>query len=220
VEKIVIVGSSGHAKVVIDIVEHGGRYAIVGLIDRFRTIGEQTLGYEVLGSEEVLPQLMKDRSLVGAIIAIGDNFIRAKVAMSISEMCPALCFVRAVHPRASIARDVTIGEGSVIMAGVSVNPSCSIGNHCILNTNSSLDHDSVMEEFSSLGPGATTGGNCHVGAYSAISIKATLLHEVQIGRHTIVGAGATVLKNLDSFKVAYGTPARVVRERREGERYL
>jgi sugar O-acyltransferase (sialic acid O-acetyltransferase NeuD family) len=219
-ENIVIVGSSGHAKVIIDIVEHEGRYKIAGLLDRFRSIGEQTLGYEVLGQEEDLPQLIKRRSLAGVIVAIGDNFIRAKVAMRIAEIYPALHFVHTIHPRASIAREVFIGEGTVIMAGVSVNPSCSIGRHCILNTNSSLDHDSVMEEFSSLGPGATTGGNCRIGAYSAVSIGATLIHNVRIGEHTIIGAGSAVLKNLESFTVAYGTPAKVIRERKKGDTYL
>lgn len=219
-EDIILIGSSGHAKVIIDIVEREGRYKIVGLLDRFRCIGEQTLGYKVLGKEEDLPQLAKLRALAGVIVAIGDNFVRAKVAASISEICPTLRFVHTVHPRASIAREVYVGDGTVVMAGVSVNPSCSIGRHCILNTNSSLDHDSVMEEFSSLGPNATTGGNCRIGAYSAISIGATLVHNVQVGEHTIIGAGATVLKNLDSFKVAYGVPTKVIRERRKGEKYL
>jgi len=219
-ENIVIVGSSGHAKVIIDIVEHEGRYKIAGLLDRFRSVGEQTLGYEVLGQEEDLPQLIKSQSLSGMIVAIGDNFVRAEVAMSIAEICPALHFVHAIHPRASIAKEVVIGEGTVIMAGVSVNPSCSIGRHCILNTHSSLDHDSVMEEFSSLGPRATTGGNCRIGSYSAVSIGATLIHNVRIGEHAIVGAGSAVLKNLESFTVAYGTPAKVIRERKKGDAYL
>jgi len=219
-DNVIIIGSSGHAKVIIDIVERQRRYTIVGLLDRYRKVGEQTLGYQVLGKEEDLLHLTKVYSIVGAIVAIGDNFIRSKVADRVREMCPHLPFVSATHPKASIAKDVSVGEGTVIMAGVSVNPCCSIGRLCILNTNSSLDHDSIMEDFSSLAPRATTGGNCRIGCYSAVSIGAVLIHGVHIGEHTVVGAGSTVLKSLEPFKVAYGTPAKAIRDRNAGDRYL
>ena len=78
-DNIVIIGSSGHAKVIIDIVQQQGKYNIVGLLDRFRDVGEKTLGYPVLGKEEDLPELIKAHALKGAIVAIGDNFVRSKV---------------------------------------------------------------------------------------------------------------------------------------------
>lgn len=110
--------------------------------------------------------------------------------------------------------------GAVIMAGVAVNPCSSIGRFCILNTNCSLDHDSIMNDFSSLAPRVATGGNCKIGAYTAISIGAILIHGVSVGEHTIVGANSTVLGNIESYKVVYGTPARVIRERKPGDKYL
>ena len=219
-DNIVIIGSSGHAKVVIDIVEQEGRYKIAGLLDRYRKAGDQTLGYQVLGQEEDLPELTTRHTLRGAIVAIGDNFIRSKVATCVREICPDLPFVRAIHPKASTAKDVSIGEGTVIMAGVAINPCCSIGRFCILNTNSSLDHDSVMEDFSSLAPRVTTGGNCRIGGYSAVSIGAVLIQGIHIGQHSVLGAGSTALKDLDSFKVAYGSPAKPVRDRKPGDKYL
>lgn len=219
-DNIVIIGSSGHAKVIIDIVQQEGKYKIAGLLDRHRKVDEQTLGYRVLGKEEDLPDLVNVHSLKGAIVAIGDNFIRSKVAARIREICPDLPFVRAIHPKASIATDVTIGEGVVIMAGVSINPCSSVGRFCILNTNCSLDHDSTMEDFASLAPGATTGGNCRIGKYSAISIGAVLIHGVHIGEQSVIGAASLVMKPIESFVVAYGTPAKVIRNRRPGDKYL
>jgi acetyltransferase-like isoleucine patch superfamily enzyme len=88
------------------------------------------------------------------------------------------------------------------MAGVTVNPCCSIGRFCILNTNASLDHDSSMNDFSSLAPRVATGGNCKIGACSAICIGATLVHGVSIGEHTVVGAGSTVLGDIESHQLA------------------
>ena len=217
-DRIVIFGSSGHAKVVLDIVEKEQKYQIAGLIDKFRSVGETVLGYPVLGGEEQLPEVVLQHSIKGGLIAIGDNCLRSEVAERIAKIYPPFVFLRAEHPGANIARDVTLGAGTVVMAGATINPCCSIGEFCILNTNSSLDHDSSMGAFSSLAPGAATGGAVRIGAYAAIGLGAMLLQGIEIGEHTVVGAGSTVLEDLDPCKVAYGTPARVVRERKPGEK--
>src|SRR4051812_9960438 len=132
--KVIVIGSSGHAKVVIDILEREGRSQIVGLLDRFRERGERTLGYEILGREEDLPALASRHALSGVLVAIGDNFLRAQVAAQVAGLCPGLPFAQAIHPGAWVAKDVSIGEGSVLMAGAVVNPSSRIGRFCILNT--------------------------------------------------------------------------------------
>ncbi len=219
-KNIVIIGASGHAKVIIDIVRQEGRFNIAGLLDQSKETGERVLGCPVLGKEENLPELIKSHALVGAIIAIGDNSVRSNVADRIRKISPELQFVSAVHPRASIATDVSIGEGTVVMAGALIGPSASIGRFCILNTNCSLDHDCVLQDFASLAPRAATGGNCRIGEYSAICIGAVLVHGINIGEHSVVGAGSLVMKDLETFVVAYGTPAKVIRTRNPGDKYL
>ena len=219
-DNIVLVGSSGQAKVIIDLVEKEGRYKMVGLIDAARSIGDSTLGYSVLGREIDLPALIVEYGLKGIIIAIGDNSVRAIVAATILELCPNLPFVTAVHPSASIGKQTTLGSGTVVMAGAVVNPCCQVGQFCILNTKASLDHDSVMEDFSSLAPGVTTGASCRIGTYSAVSIGAVLRHGITIGEHSVIGGGSYVTKDVEPFSIAYGTPARKIRARQQGEKYL
>jgi acetyltransferase-like isoleucine patch superfamily enzyme len=106
------------------------------------------------------------------------------------------------------------------MAGAVVNPCCQVGRFCIVNTNASLDHDCVMEDYASLAPGVTTGGNCRIGSHAAVSIGAVLRHGITIGEHSVVGAGSLVLGPVDAFSIAYGTPARKIRDRQPGDKYL
>jgi sugar O-acyltransferase (sialic acid O-acetyltransferase NeuD family) len=219
-DNIVLVGSSGHAKVIIDIVEQEGKYKIVGLIDAFRSVGETILGYNVIGLEADIPELIVEYRLKGIIIAIGDNSVRAHVAGKVVDICPELRFVTTRHPSANIGKGATIGVGTVVMAGAVVNPCCQVGRLCIVNTKASLDHDSVMEDFSSLAPGVTTGGNCRIGSYSAVSIGAVLRHGISIGEHCVIGGGSLVMNNVDPFSVAYGSPAKKIRDRQRGDKYL
>lgn len=219
-ENILILGAGGHAKVIVDIVDLQGKYNLVGIIDQNLAEKKPLLGYPLLGKEEDLPKLIKEHAIKGIIIAIGDNFIRSKAATRIKEKYPELSFSTAIHPKTIIARDVEVGEGTVIMAGVSVNPGSTLGIFCILNTNSILDHDSSMGDFSSLAPGVTVGGDCIIGGYSAIGIGATILHGIQIGEHSVIGAAALVNKRIPPYTVAHGLPAKEIRARKKGEKYL
>ncbi len=218
-QKIVVIGSSGHAKVVVDALQCEGRYSIVGLIDATQS-GAEVLGYTTVGREDDLRRLSKDHGLEGIVVAIGDNVVRARVIERLGAAHPQLGLVTAIHPSAVVANDVVIGDGSVILAGAIVNSGSTLGTGCIINTGASLDHDSRMADYSSLAPGALTGGNCRIGSCSAIGLGAVVKHGISIGDHTVIGAGATVLEDVESLRVAYGTPARVIREREVGEEYL
>ena len=216
---IVVIGASGHAKVVIDIIEQQGCHSIVGLIDTFKEPGTTLMGYHVIGREDCLPGLLAAGEITGGIIAIGHNWLRHQVVQRIRERTSGFPFVSAIHPSARIAREVLLGQGVAIMAGVSINPGTRIGDFCFLNTNASVDHDSILGEFSCLQPNAATGGNVRLGAFSAISMGANIIHNVTIGSHTVVGAGSTVLSDLPDSVVAYGTPCRAIRERKPEDNY-
>src|SRR5687768_3409918 len=204
---VLIIGCSGQARVVIDIIELQGRYRVVGFIDSFKPAGTQMRGYEVIGTEEDIPTFFRTGISLG-IVAIGDNWARARMVAHIRELQPDFKFVTAIHPDGCVARDVEIGEGTVVMAGAVINTGSRIGEFCILNTRCSIDHECTLGEYTSIAPGVTTGGRVLIGRYSAIGIGATIIHEVRIGEHAVVGAGATVLHDIPDHVVVYGTPAR------------
>jgi sugar O-acyltransferase (sialic acid O-acetyltransferase NeuD family) len=219
-QRVVIVGSSGHAKVVAEIVEREAKCTIAGLIDSFRPAGESAFGYRILGSEQALGALAESEGITGVVIAIGDNWQRARMARNITQLAPRLAFLSAVHPSATRARDVSLGSGSVVMPGAVINPGARLGQHCIVNTGATVDHDCSLADFASLAPGAVLGGTVALGEYAAVMLGAHVIHGRRIGAHALVGAGTLVLEDIPDYAVAYGSPARVVRRRTEGEAYL
>ena len=213
VESIFVLGASGHAKVVIDILERQSQWRIAGLVDTYKATGTMLMGYRVLGSEDRLPELMAQYGVGGGIVAIGDNRMRRQVALRVAAIASQFRFINAVHPYARIAREVEMGEGIAIMAGVTVNAGTRIGNFCYVNTNASVDHDNVLEPFSCLQPNSATGGNVRLGSLSVLAMGAIAVPGISIGEDTVVGAGSTVLDDMPDGVVAYGTPCRIIRSR-------
>lgn len=217
---IVLFGAGAHAHVVIDIIEKEKKNKIVGLIDSKKEVGSKFDDYLIIGRQENLKSLIKEYNIEAGIVCIGDNYWRGRVVSHIADEVPEFKFVNAIHPSCIIGKGVKIGSGNVIMGGVIINPNAQIGDHCIINTNSSLEHFCIMEHYSSLSAGVTTGGFVVIQEYTAIALGVTLFDRINIGKHTVIGSGALVTKDISDYVLAYGIPAKVVRTRQPGDKYL
>ncbi|WP_106794993.1 acetyltransferase [Aquimarina sp. Aq78] len=218
-DKILIIGASGHAKVIIETIELNANYQIHGLIDTFKPKGKKLLGYEVLGTENYIQDLV-EQGVNKGIIAIGDNWTRFLVQTRIKKLSPDFEFITVIHPSAIISPSAIVGKGSIILASVTINAHARIGDFCIMNTDANFDHDSYIQDFSSLAPGVTIGGNVSIGTCTAISLGANIIQGITIGKHSIIGAGSLILNDIDDFKLVYGVPGKEIRTVAKGENYL
>ncbi len=217
---LLIIGSSWHASVVIDAIELAGLDRIVGFLDDTVAPGTERHGYTVLGGINDAAKICAKAAIANVAVAIGDNWRRRKISSQLTKKRPGLNFPVIKHPSATVAGSAQIGKGAVILAGSHVGPGARVGDFCILNTGSSLDHDTVMENYSSIAPGVFTGGLVRIGECSAVGVGASISDRVSIGRHSVVGTGAVVVSDIPEFVVAYGNPARVQRSRNEGDEYI
>jgi sugar O-acyltransferase (sialic acid O-acetyltransferase NeuD family) len=217
---LLIIGSSWQAFVLIDAIELAGSHRIAGFLDDTVPPGTKRHGYVVLGGINHAAKVCARAGIVDVAVAIGDNWWRRKISMQIAKERPALEFPVIKHPSAIVAASAKIGKGAVILAGSHVGPGSQVGDFCIVNTGSSLDHDAVMENYASIAPGVFTGGLVRIGECSAVGVGASISDRVSIGRHSVIGTGSVVVGDIPELVVAYGNPARVRRAREQGEAYI
>jgi len=218
--KLLVIGSSGHAAVLVDAIHLSGTHRIAGYLDDTMARGTIRKGYPILGSIEDAAAICAEHNIIDAVIAVGDNWSRRHIHEKLIQRCPELKFPVVLHPSAVVSKSAEVGRGAVLLATCHVGPGSKVGAFCILNTGSSIDHDCQMHDFSSIGPGVFTGGLVHIGECSAIGVGASISDRISVGRHAVVGTGAVVVRNIPDLVVAYGNPARVKRSRPQGEAYM
>ncbi len=206
--KIIVYGASGHAKVLLDILERMSEYEIGGLIDDNPELaGQQVFGYRVLGGQEILSEV-KALGVEACIVGIGDNTIRGALANRLVEH--GLDLISAIHPSACISRDVHMGPGCAMMANAVVNADSLLGANVIVNTGATVDHDNVIGDCVHISPGVHLAGGVVVGAYSHLGTGVVVIPNISIGENVSVAAGSVVTKDLPDGIVAAGVPARVI----------
>lgn len=195
-DKIYIYGASGHGLVVADVALSCG-YKEVIFID------DGKLEYQKF--EDV----HKDYK-TPIIIGIGDNKTRAKLQQKVKQ--EGFGVATLVHPSAIISSSITLGEGIVIMPNVVINAQAKIGDGAILNTACVIEHECKIGNFVHISPNVSLAGNVQVGDFTHIGIGSSVIHGLSIGNDCIIGAGSVVVQNIDSRRLAYGNPCKVIKE--------
>ena len=119
----------------------------------------------------------------------------------------------AIHPRACMPVEVDLGHGVHIGPGATIAPHAQIGDFAVVNRSASVGHHTVLEDFVTLNPGSHVAGICRLEHGVTIGAGATVVDSLTIGRNSVIGAGSVVTRDIPSDVVAYGVPAKVVREK-------
>ncbi|MDB9375010.1 acetyltransferase [Nodularia sphaerocarpa] len=203
-------GASGHSLVVADIIRLQNDYTIIGFLDdvNYHLHGKTFCGSIILGGREKFDQLHND-GVEYSLIAVGNCQARLELSKLLQKNCFLLA--NAIHPLSIISRDVTVGFGTVVCAGAVINPGGKIGNNVIINTSSSVDHECIIEDGVHIGPGVHIGGRTTIKQGTWIGIGATVSDRITIGSNSIIGAGSVVVRDIPSHVVAYGVPAKVMK---------
>ena len=203
-KKIVIIGASGHGKVVADIARLNGYDEIVFLDDdeSINNCGR----YYVKGKSSDAEYLARDNYDV--FVAIGNAKTRERIRTSLKGKAN---IVTLIHPKSVIADDVVLGKGTVIMAGAIVNSSASIGDGCIVNTGASVDHDDIIGDYVHVSVGTHLAGTVVIGNHTWIGAGAVVSNNVSICDDCIIGAGAVVVKDINKCGTYIGVPAKEVK---------
>lgn len=204
-DKLLIIGASGHGKVVADIAMKMNKWKNIAFLDDDRSLKE-SLGIPVIGSSA---DVIEYKDEYDVFVAIGNNATRERIQNNLETMRISIPTI--IHPVTTIGTEVALGAGTVIMAGVIINCCTQIGKGCIINTGATLDHDNMIGDFVHISPGAHLAGAVKVGIASWIGAGSVVINNTIITDGCKIGAGAVVVKNISEVGTYVGVPARRVR---------
>lgn len=206
-EKIVVVGGGGHAKVIISLLHKLDQYDVIGYTDTADR--GSILGVEYLGDDTRLDRLKNEEPDCRLVLGVGSVGVSHN-RLFLKERLHRCGFHWAVviSPHAVVGEDVRIGAGTVVLDGAIIQTGTSIGECAIINTASVIDHDCQVGNFVHIAPGSTVCGGVKIGDHSFIGTGSTVIQYKTITENCLIGAGATVVDDCLTPGVYMGSPAR------------
>jgi len=178
-------------------------------IDDFATERE-LVGYDIITLEEAQKNFL-DWQLV---CAIGNPATRSEKIAEAANL--GFSMISVIHPSAVIGPRITLGEGCIIQANVSMTCDIQLGDSVSLNLNCTVGHDVVIGNCVSVSPLTAISGrviiedNVRIGTGVSI-INGTREKPLIIGKGAFIAAGATVTKAVPENSLVAGVPARLIK---------
>ena len=191
-EDIILIGSGGHAKSIIEIIESKNEFRIKGLVIEKNSQNKEILCYEALGNDKDLKDLKNNFNY--AFIAIG--FIKnTQRKLSIAENLYSLNFKlpKLYSNFAIVSKYAEVGDGTSIGHGAIVNSSTKIGENCIINSKALVEHDVEIGNFSHISTGVIINGGTKIGDNCFIGSGAIIREGLQIPNGSVISAGKRVM---------------------------
>ncbi|MEM4293977.1 MAG: acetyltransferase [Thermoplasmata archaeon] len=121
-------------------------------------------------------------------------------------------YMSVIHPSVIKSKWVNFGEGVIICAGNIFTSEITIGDFSIVNLDCTITHDVSIGKYTTISPGVHISGKVSIGDECFIGTGAVIREKVHVGNRVFIGAGAVVTKDIPDDSLAYGVPARVVRQ--------
>ena len=199
---LIIIGASGHGKVIADIAVKMDKWTKIAFLDDDESI-KTSMGMDVIGKSTDASKYISDYEI---FVGIGNNATREKIQSKLEAEGAKIPVL--IHPQAIIGTSVEIGAGSAVMAGVVINCCTKICKGCIINTGAMVDHDNLIEDYVHISPGARTAGNVKIGEGTWLGIGSAVINNVSVTGRCMVGAGAVIIRDIAEPGTYIGVPAK------------
>ena len=210
-QKCLIVGAGGQCRVILSLLQEcNAVYLPIGIIDDVLHENEEVLSIPVLGGINLLEKYYQD-GINDIFLAIGDNFKRKVIfdlVKSVGFDCPNL-----ISDKANVSQSAELGEANIICPFVNVGPLTKMVNNNLINTHSTIEHDTSIQSHCHVAPMTVVSGSSLLGDFVFLGAGTTIIDKVSIVSKTLVAAGSVVINNIERSGYLYaGVPA--VRKKR------
>ena len=207
-KKTIIIGSGGHAKVLIDALLQSGQHIYALTDSNTQLKGEKVFGIPIIGNDKkILSYDPTEILLINGLGSTHSTALRQKIYNYWTSQ--GYQFGTVIHPTAVISQLVSLEAGVQVLANSVINAGATIAPNCIINTAAVVEHDCQIAKDVHIAPNATVLGGVKIGAASHIGAGAIILQNLVVGERCLVGAGAVVVESVETEQRVLGIPAKV-----------
>jgi sugar O-acyltransferase (sialic acid O-acetyltransferase NeuD family) len=211
-QRIILIGCGEQARVSIDAIEDQNQYEIFGLTTNDDSeMHRKIYGYEVICLDQDVEEVLKaNPDITGYFLGVGIGTGSLKRRFELYTRFDALLdAVNVIHPASVISRHATMGKGNFVEAYARIANGVTLGNHCLVQSFTSINHDQTIHDNVLIGCNVSLAGTS-IGSHTTIADGSSIGFKKSVGSNCLINDGTVVTKDLPDNLIAYGNPARTL----------
>lgn len=206
-KKLIIIGAGSVGKfIAYNIDSFQDSFSVVGFVDDDITKhGVNIAGYPVLGSIDLLKEYSKKEYAV--VVGIAFPKVKRKIVDRIKDL--DFEYPSFISNNAWLSKEVTVGMGSILYPGVSINYETTIGDFVVMNMNCAIGHNCIIHSYTSLAPGGNLAGCTILHEAVDFGIGAATKQSTHVFEGAIIGGQAMITQNVVANTVVVGVPGKI-----------
>lgn len=204
---LLIIGARGYGRHTHDLAKsmenHGVDFVIKGFLDDKADALACYDNYPPIISSVESYVVQKDDVFV---CALGDVKSKIKYVNIIANKGGH--FFSIIPNSVKIGTNAVIGEGCIIGSNSVIDCDVSIGNYVCIQENVLLGHDIVVGNNCMIDSFSFAGGFTQIGENVTIHTASVIVPKITIGDNAIINAGSVVIRNVKSYSIVMGNPAK------------
>ena len=208
-KKLVIIGAGGFGREVYcsatESNGYGSEFEIVGFLDDNIHALDDFKGYPpVLGTISDYVPTLNDVF----VCAIGNVHVRKTISQEIINKGGH--FISLIHKSAYISKNVELGVGCLIFAGVRIHCDVKLGDYVMIQPSAIIGHDTIIGDWSLINTMSICGGASKIGECVTIHINSFVMPGAVIENDVTVGAGSVTMRRVKAGRTVFGVPAKYI----------
>lgn len=205
--KIVIVGAGEFAEIACEYFSVDSAYDVVGFtVEQAHLKSSEFCGRPVVPFENIAQHYPSAEHKVFVAVAYS-QLNRARTRLYHTAKALGYTAVSYVSSRATVWRNVRIGENCFIFENNNIQYGATLGNNIIMWSGNHVAHGVEVRDNVFMAGHVVIAGSVVIGENCFLGANSTIGDRVHIGEDCVIGAGAVVLKDTVPDRIYRGNPA-------------
>ncbi len=109
-------------------------------------------------------------------------------------------FETLIHPHALVEKNVSMGEGNIILSGAIIDQYAVINDFNFFDIGIKIGEHTVIKENNYFSAGATIAGSVKIGCNNFFGLNSVVVNDKSIGNNNFINSKALIYKNMDDNK--------------------
>jgi sugar O-acyltransferase (sialic acid O-acetyltransferase NeuD family) len=203
-QKVIIIGCGGHSAELDDYFYHARKKDSSFEMEIYGLIDDNAASYEQYHFSAPFMGSIREHSVQrDSLYLMGIANLRYRRPIIEKFLSMGARFARFVHPDAYISRSAILGEGVVIAPSVNIGPNVAIGDYTLINSRSSMGHDTQVGPYNFICPNVCFSGFTKVGEENLFGINSATIPGIQVGSRNKIAAGMVLDKNVGDDETVF-----------------